>query len=653
MNDTRYCQYGKKISYKHSDLCHSCLQKGKHDHNKEKNPFYGKQHSKRTKEKLKNVDRSYTQTQSFKDKSKRDGKKNGMYGKSLYDLWIEKYGKEEADKKHKELCKKRSQNAKGKRNPMYNKPSPISSGNGISGWYKDWFFRSLRELSYVINILEKKGYKWESAERIRIPYVDHTGKHRTYSPDFLVENSILVEIKPKRLKKLWTNKIKRKAARTFCKENGYTYQIIDINRNRLSIDDVITLEKQNVIRLCDRSKLQLTSKKYKKNDLQINEEVELTIKQFFNICKQGGIYQIETPDGWQDINFLVKKKKKKCFKIKTTNNYLGCSNEHLVETETGWKKPEDLKINDEIFTKLGKEKLIETQYIGKKSTYDLQVNSSKHRYFTNNIISHNCGKSRIMESLSNEWNLNYIEFDPSAVYSARVGESEGNMRLTLAAIESQSPIILGIDEIEKGFSGTQSSSFSDAGTVSRTFGIFLMWMQNNLQSVFVSATCNSINLLPPELISRFDEIFYIGPPTVEERADILRIQISERKRNPDKFDIMKLSENCQHLSGREIMQAVKEAMHVAFNVTHTDITDDILLECLQRKTPVVKTMQHQLQYLIKWVGYDEKTKDGIRARFANNEMDEYDKLFQEVLANTTYPENDQSSGGPNSFRQPF
>lgn len=263
-----------------------------------------------------------------------------------------------------------------------------------------------------------------------------------------------------------------------------------------------------------------------------------------------------------------------------------------------------------------------------------------------------CGKSRIMESLPNEWNLNYIEFDPSTVYSSRVGESEGNMRLTLAAIESLSPCILGIDEIEKGFSGTQSSSFSDAGTVSRTFGIFLIWMQNNLLSVFVAATCNSINLLPPELISRFDEIFYIGPPTVEERADILKIQISERKRDPNKFNIMKLSECCQHLSGREIMQAVKEAMHVAFNVSHTDITDDILRECLQRKTPVVKTMQHQLQYLIKWVGYDEKTKDGIRARFANNEMDEYDKLFQDVLASTDI-EDDQSRGTFNSYNQPF
>jgi len=245
-----------------------------------------------------------------------------------------------------------------------------------------------------------------------------------------------------------------------------------------------------------------------------------------------------------------------------------------------------------------------------------------------------CGKSRTCEALASEWKLNLIEFDPSKVFTSRVGESEGNMHLALAQIESLEPCILLIDEIEKGFSGIQSSSMSDAGTTARTIGIFLIWMNDNNASVFTTATCNQIHFLPPELISRFDEIFYVGPPDLIERKEIIDIQIAEQcKRYPNNFNTKELAKHCENLSGREIMQAVKESMYVAFNSDKKELTDDMLKDCLERKIPVVKTMEKQLEYLVKWVGYDEKRKDGIRARFANNEMDEFDEMFKEALDN--------------------
>ena len=263
-----------------------------------------------------------------------------------------------------------------------------------------------------------------------------------------------------------------------------------------------------------------------------------------------------------------------------------------------------------------------------------------------------CGKSRICEALANEWKLNLIEFDPSKVFSSRVGESEGNMHLALARIESLAPCILFIDEIEKGFSGMQSSSMSDAGTTARTIGIFLIWMANSNTAVFTVATCNQIHFLPPELISRFDEIFYVGPPDVSERAEIIGIQIQEQANNhPANFGVTSLAEHCRYLSGREIMQALKESMYVAFNEDkEKGLTNEIIKDCLSRKIPVVKTMEKQLEYLVKWVGYDEERKDGIRARFANNEVDEFDEMFKEALSNAN---KNTSPDSPNNNNLPF
>ena len=60
--------------------------------------------------------------------------------------------------------------------------------------------------------------------------------------------------------------------------------------------------------------------------------------------------------------------------------------------------------------------------------------------------------------------------------------------------------MLWIDEIEKGLSGTQSSSSTDGGTTARIFSTILTWMQEKAKPVFVVATANNISLLPPELL---------------------------------------------------------------------------------------------------------------------------------------------------------
>lgn len=212
-----------------------CL--GKMDFAGENNPFYGKKHSKQTKEKLKTVDKSYTQTEEFKQTMSKatSGKNNPMYGRSVYDVWVEKYGKERADKKYKELQKKHSDNNKGEGNPMYGKPSPKGSGNGWSGWYKNNYFRSLRELCYMIH-LDMNNINWTTGEKISIPY-EFYGK-RTYRPDFIIDNQ-MIEIKPIKLHKSPSIMAKKQAGEAYCKQHNMSYQLIDWPIDNDLIDDNI------------------------------------------------------------------------------------------------------------------------------------------------------------------------------------------------------------------------------------------------------------------------------------------------------------------------------------------------------------------------------------------------------------------------------
>jgi hypothetical protein len=179
--------------------------------------------------------------------------------KSFYDCWVTNYGKQQADLKLTFHKKKQSFNNKGSKNSMYGKPSPTGAGNGWSGWYKNWYFRSLLELSYVIKVIEKNNSIWKTAECKELTINYKIGEvSRTYRADFLVDNKYLIECKPK---KLWTtveNTCKKEAAEVFCKANNLEFSFVEIEK--LSTEEIISLYKENKIKFLNRYEIKFKTK---------------------------------------------------------------------------------------------------------------------------------------------------------------------------------------------------------------------------------------------------------------------------------------------------------------------------------------------------------------------------------------------------------
>lgn len=214
-----------------------------------------------------------------------------------------------------------------------------------------------------------------------------------------------------------------------------------------------------------------------------------------------------------------------------------------------------------------------------------------------------CGKSLSAKAIAAAWQLPLLRFDIGRMFGSYVGSSEENVRRAIAVAESVSPAILWIDEIDKAFAGGQNSGASDGGTAARVFGTLLTWLAEKSAPVFVVATANSIEHLPPELLrkGRFDEIFFVDLPTPGERAEILAVHLDRRGRDSRHFDTQSLAEAAEGFSGAELEQAVISGMFEAF-ATNEPLSTEHIARAIAETVPLARTMQEQIQRLRDWAG---------------------------------------------------
>ena len=178
-----------------------------------------------------------------------------------------------------------------------------------------------------------------------------------------------------------------------------------------------------------------------------------------------------------------------------------------------------------------------------------------------------CGKSLMAKTVAQRFGVPLLKLDVGRLMGKYVGESENNLHRAIAIAESAAPCVLWIDEIEKAFSGIGGDGGSGS-SMTRMFGIFLTWMQEKNACVYVVATANNIDKLPPEFLrrGRFDEIFYVGYPNREERKQILELHVKRRNGGTGIAvdEVAKLLRDEDNYSGADIESIVKESMRRLF-----------------------------------------------------------------------------------------
>ncbi len=203
-----------------------------------------------------------------------------------------------------------------------------------------------------------------------------------------------------------------------------------------------------------------------------------------------------------------------------------------------------------------------------------------------------CGKSLVAKATARVFGLPLVRLDFAAVFASN--SPELTVRQATRMAEAVAPVVLWVDEIEKGLEQ------GDGGTA-RVFGDFLIWMQEKREPVFVAATANEVEQLPPELVrrGRFDDVFFVDLPSAQERADILAIHLRQRGRQPDQFPIETLTKGMDHFSGAEIEQLVIAALFRAFAARRDLQTEDLRL-AKSEMVPLATMYEERVQALRTW-----------------------------------------------------
>ena len=170
------------------------------------------------------------------------------------------------------------------------------------------------------------------------------------------------------------------------------------------------------------------------------------------------------------------------------------------------------------------------------------------------------------EILASYLGVPLLSLDMAKVMGSLVGQSERQIANALRVAQAVAPCVLLVDEAEKAWAGHSSSSQCDAGTLSRTMGQLLTFLNKDNTGVITIMTSNDVSILPPELTrtGRLDAQWCFDLPNSEERKEIINIYLKKNKLECGGKELDYFIKQSENYTGAEIRGAVKEMLVSCF-----------------------------------------------------------------------------------------
>ena len=209
-----------------------------------------------------------------------------------------------------------------------------------------------------------------------------------------------------------------------------------------------------------------------------------------------------------------------------------------------------------------------------------------------------CGKSLCSKATAAIFNIPLYRLDLATVQGQYVGQSEQQLKAALDTAEYVSPCVLWIDEIEKGLKDSSSSNVT-----SKMIGQFLFWLQECKKPVFVVASANSVDSLPPELIrkGRFDEIFFVDLPNQKERAELLKLYALKYLQVEIADELLThLTNITDGFASADIEATMRSIAYKLIANKDLALSEQLVIDELQKVVSLSKTNPEKIQAIRNW-----------------------------------------------------
>jgi ATP-dependent 26S proteasome regulatory subunit len=179
------------------------------------------------------------------------------------------------------------------------------------------------------------------------------------------------------------------------------------------------------------------------------------------------------------------------------------------------------------------------------------------------------GKSLVASAIAHETDISWAKLTSDTFKSSLYGESERKLRQMFKQIEAAEPMLLLIEEIDGVVPHRGKTMSTDSGTTRALTSMFLDFFDDatrERRSIAVGTTNRPDDVDPAmRRPGRFDDIYYVGYPDEESRADIFRVHLEVVEKPPlaNDIDRAQLARLTDMMVGAEIQAICKAAINAA------------------------------------------------------------------------------------------
>jgi len=279
---------------------------------------------------------------------------------------------------------------------------------------------------------------------------------------------------------------------------------------------------------------------------------------------------VASPDGWVPVTDCVEKIKDIMYNFTfASGRQVKASFDHLFQKpDLTWHYAKDLTVNDILLSKEGYDTIVVIDQI-KKSTkvYDLAVNHKNHRYYTNDICSHNTGKSLFMQNIS----VNWFSAGLNGLYlTLELSEGLSAMRIdAMVANCSTKSIFKNLDDVEL--------KIRMAGKKAGKFQIKYMPAQSTVNDIrayikeFEIQTTSKVDFL---MVDYLDLLMPVGVKVSPENLFVKDKYVSEELRNLAK-ELNVLFITASQLNRNAVDEVEFDHSHISGGISKINTADNV------------------------------------------------------------------------------